>query len=139
MKISEFRKIIREEIQNIVNEELPDIAPGVLLKATTFNGRPTMSLTLDKDAYQKVANQFDDKGNPIGNKVKNIPFENTVWTLYSLKIPYADKSKIAYRIYGVSGDYTFGGAPSFYQAKYSGNKKAALYILNKFIKDFNLS
>jgi hypothetical protein len=137
MKISEFRNLIKEEIQAALYEEMTH-NPGAILKPSVFNNRPTLTLTLDADAYQKVANQFDDKGNPIGNKVKDINYNNTVWTLYSQKIPYADKSKIAYRIYGVAGDYTFGGAPSFYQSKYSGNKKAAMFVFNKFIKDFNL-
>lgn len=137
MKISEFRKVIKEEIRTALFEEMTH-TPGVVLKPSSFNGRPTLSLTLDGEAYKKVANQFDAKGNPIGNKVKDINFDNTVWTLFSQRIPYADKSKVAYRIYGVAGDYTFGGAPPYYQSQYSGNKKAALYVFSKFIKDFNL-
>lgn len=137
MKISEFKKLIKEEIQNALFEEMTH-TPGVILKPAIFNSRPTLLLTMDSDAYKKVADQFDSAGRPIGTKVKNINFNNTSWSLYSQKIPSSDKSKNSYRIYGVAGDYTFGGAPTYYQSKYSGNKQAALYVFSKFIKDFNL-
>ena len=61
MKISEFRNLIKEEIQAALYEEMTH-NPGAILKPSVFNNRPTLTLTLDADAYQKVANQFDDKG-----------------------------------------------------------------------------
>lgn len=140
MNLHEIKRF--QKIAGILNEDISSIEnhpTGVIFKPTTFNGqRPTMILKLDSNAYQKVADQFDDKGRPVGDKVKNIPFGDTNWNLFSQKIPYGDKSKIGYRIYGVSGDYTFGGAPPAYQNKLAGNKKAANAILSKFIKDFNL-
>jgi hypothetical protein len=37
---------------------------------------------------------------------------------------------------GVSGDWTFGNAPTFYQQKHRGNKKAAKAVFDWFIKKY---
>jgi hypothetical protein len=41
-----------------------------------------------------------------------------------------------HKIYGVSGDYTFGNAPTYYQQKLRGNKKAAKEVFDIFVNKF---
>jgi hypothetical protein len=67
--------------------------------------------------------------------VDPIPSQNKVWDLY-VQIYSPMSGKPMYKIYGVSGDWTFGNAPTFYQQKLSGNKRAAKYVFDYFIKTF---
>ena len=107
-------------------------------KEDSGHGKPTMILRLGPAAWKKVSHLFDDAGRPK-DTLKKIPYNKTVWNLHASG-PYnrttADGTEEAHKIYGVSGDFTFGNAPTFYQQKYRGNKKAAKYIYDWFIKKY---
>lgn len=106
------------------------------LKDDSGGGKATLVLKLEPAAWEKVKHLFDDKGRPNHEDVKRIPSENAVWDLYAQE--YESGGKKIHKIYGVSGDYTFGNAPTYYQQKLRGNKKAARrvydYFINKFLK-----
>jgi hypothetical protein len=106
------------------------------LKDDSGQGKATIVLKLEAAAWEKVKHLFDDAGRPIHEDVKRIPSQNSIWDLYAQT--YTQNGRPIRKIYGVSGDYTFGNAPTFYQQKLRGNKKAAKvvfdYFVNKFLK-----
>ena len=103
-------------------------------KEDSGTGKPTFVLKLEPSAWEKVKHLFDDNGRPNHEDVKRIPSQNTIWDLYAQS--YQAGSKTIHKIYGVAGDYTFGNAPTYYQQKLRGNKKAARMVLTYFIDKF---
>lgn len=115
------------------NEHISE-SVGYILKDDPGQGRPTMVLKLEPSAWEKVKHLFGNEGRPDSDEIKRIPAAGAVWTLYASE--YVQDGKVMHKIYGASGDYTFGNAPSFYQQKYRGNKKAAKAVFNIFINKF---
>jgi hypothetical protein len=114
---------------------LNESSTGFELKDDSGQGKATIVLKLDPTAWEKVKHLFDDAGRPNHEDVKRIP-SGLIWDLYAQA--YTQGGKTIHKIYGVSGDYTFGNAPTYYQQKLRGNKKAARmvfdYFVNKFLK-----
>lgn len=123
MKKSELRQLIREEIENSIQNSF-------IYKKDSGGGRSTMVLKLKPDAWEKVKHLFDEDGRPKSNEIKRIPSSGSVWDLYASNIGGL------YKIYGVSGDWTFGNAPTFYQQRYRGNIRAAKQIFDQFIEKY---
>lgn len=103
-------------------------------KDDSGDGKPTMVLKIGPDSWKKIKNLFDDKGRPQSDEIKRIPYQGYIWDLYAQS--YISGGKEYHKIYGVSGDYTFGNAPTYYQQKHRGNKKAAKKILSDFIEKY---
>jgi hypothetical protein len=86
-------------------------------KEDSGGGKPTMVLKLE----------------PVDDEVKNLPINDKYkWGLYAQPTKYSD-GITRYKIYGVSGDATFGNAPTYYQQKLRGNKKIAKKAFEWFI------
>lgn len=117
-----------------VNESMVNESAGYTLKDDSGQGRPTIVLKLEPTAWEKVKHLFDDAGRPNHEDVKRIPAQNSVWDLHATS--YQQGGVTMHKIYGVSGDYTFGNAPTFYQQKYRGNKKAAKEVFDVFVNKF---
>jgi hypothetical protein len=119
-----------------VNESLneADTDKNYVYKEDSGGGKPTMVLKMNQTAYDKISHLFDDSGRPKSLEIQRIKGGNSVWTLYSQK-SMSDAGPV-YKIYGVSGDWTFGNAPTFYQQKHRGNKKAAKTVFDWFIKKY---
>jgi len=98
-------------------------------------GRSTWVLKLENESWEKVKHLFDENGRPIDESIKSISAANSAWTLYTSSY-YVQADKLIHKIYGVSGDYTFGNAPTFYQQRLRGNKKAAKEVFDKFINTY---
>lgn len=117
-------------------EQFINESKGYEYKDDSGGGKSTKVLKLEPVAWEKVKDLFDDKGRPKSDDIKWIPSDNSVWDLYAQS--YEVGSKTIHKIYGVSGDYTFGNAPTYYQQKLRGNKKAAVrvfdYFINKYLK-----
>jgi hypothetical protein len=138
MKKSELRQIIREEISKAIDKDNQDF----IYRKDSGAGRATMVLKLKPNAWEKVKHLFDEAGRPKSNEIKRIPgrpksneikripFGGQVWDLYSKSMGNLHK------IYGVSGDWTFGNAPLFYQQRHRGNIKAAKHIFDMFIEKY---
>jgi hypothetical protein len=126
MKKSELRQIIREEISKAIDKDNQDF----IYRKDSGAGRATMVLKLKPNAWEKVKHLFDEAGRPKSNEIKRIPFDGKVWDLYSKSMGNLHK------IYGVSGDWTFGNAPLFYQQRHRGNIKAAKHIFDMFIEKY---
>ena len=124
-----LREAIREEIKKVLNE-----SAGYTFKDDSGQGKSTMVLKLEPEAWEKVKHMFDTSGRPINDKITKIPSQNFSWTLHAQE--YTQGEKTMHKIYGVSGDYTFGNAPTYYQQKLRGNKKAAKEVLTMFIKKY---
>jgi len=118
--------------ESFINEAQLNEAADYELKDDSGQGRPTVVLKLEPSAWDKVKHLFDDAGRPNHPDVKRIPAQGSVWDLYASN--YTQDGKVMHKIYGASGDYTFGNAPTFYQQKYRGNKKAAKEILTSFVE-----
>ena len=105
-------------------------------KDDSGGGKATKVLKLEPSSWEKVKDLFDEEGRPIHDDIKNIPSDKAIWDLYSQE--YSIGGKTIHKIYGVSGDYTFGNAPTYYQQKLRGNKKSATkvfdYFINKYLK-----
>lgn len=108
----------------------PEAVTDFILKDTTISGKPTTTLRLGPGAWEKVKTFFDNEGRPKSPYTKGIAAAGFKWNLHAGTIGGT------YRIYGVSGDYTFGNAPAFYPQRFSGNKKAAKIVLNSFVDKF---
>jgi len=128
MKIAELRQIIKEEISKVLNES------DFIMKDDSGQGRATVVLKLGPESWEKVKHLFDTQGRPNSSEVKKLKSNGYVWDLYASE--YTQGDKIMHKIYGVSGDFTFGNAPTFYQQKYRGNKNAAKEILTSFVDKY---
>lgn len=122
---------IQETFKKNVNE-----STDYELKDDSGQGKPTVVLILQQSSWDKVKHLFDDKGGPISGEIKKIPSQNVTWTLHAQPFKLRSKTEQSYKIYGVSGDYTFGNAPTYYNEKYRGNKKAAKEVFDIFINKF---
>lgn len=105
-----------------------------IFKEDSGQGKSTWVLKVENDGWQKIKHLFDASGRPASELIKRIPFEKYAWDLYSQE--YSISGNVVHKIYGVCGDYTFGNAPTFYQQKLRGNKRAAKYVFEHFIKTF---
>jgi hypothetical protein len=129
MQKHELRQIIREEISKVLKE------PDYVLKDDSGQGRATVVLKLGPESWEKVKYLFDDQGRPNNDDIKKIRSSNGyIWDLYAFE--YTQGDKIMHKIYGVSGDWTFGNAPTFYQQKYRGNKNSAKEVLTSFVDKY---
>jgi len=128
--IPSFDEFVNESIDNIPVIE----STGYILKDDSGQGRPTIVLKLEPSAWDKVKHLFDDAGRPNHDGVKRIPAQGYTWDLYASN--YMQDGKVMHKIYGVSGDSTFGNAPTFYQQKYRGNKKAAKAVFDIFVNKY---
>jgi hypothetical protein len=98
-------------------------------------GRSTWILRLEDESWERVKHLFNERGKPINENIKRIPAENSVWDLHAISY-YVQGDKLIHKIYGVSGDYTFGNAPTYYQQRLRGNKKAAKKVFDNFIEKY---
>ena len=128
MKKSELRQLIREEIENLTQNTF-------IYKKDSGDGKPTMILKLKPDAWEKVKHLFDKNGKPISDDVKNIKSSYGVWNLHA-QSTINGSGEVIHKIYGVSGDYTFGNAPTYYNQKLRGNIRAAKPIFDQFIEKY---
>jgi hypothetical protein len=127
MKKSELREIIREELGKLNEAETQ--SDTFAYTKVSYGGKPSMNLTLKPEAWAKVKDMFDNEGRPISSEVKKIGASGSAWDIH------VKKAGDSYKVYGVSGDFTFGNSPAFYPSKYRGNIRAAKTVLDKFIKD----
>ena len=109
-----------------------------LVETRFASQRPTWSLILTQSGWDKVKDLFDERGYGINKYDVDIPHKSTLWTLQAtlpfVSInPETNEESFRVRIYGHSGDFSFGGAPHR-QNRLSGNKRAAKYVYNEFIK-----
>jgi hypothetical protein len=125
-----------EQLYKLHTESINEADDSIqyVFKKDSGGGRPTMVLKLNQSAYDKVSHLFDDKGRPKSSEIQRIKAGNSVWDLYSQKS--TSNAGPVYKIYGVSGDWTFGNAPTFYQQKHRGNIKAANTVLKSFIDKY---
>ena len=111
------------------------------LKEVKFQSlKPTWSLQLTKSGWEKVKHLFNENGTPISKDVEyNI--NGYIWKLlidkpYKIHNNITNEETVMYRVYGTCGDYTFGGAPTYYKSSLSGNKKTAKKVYDLFINEF---
>jgi hypothetical protein len=95
--------------------------------------KATWSLKLGPSVWKHVEHLFDEKGRPKHPSVSKIGGKGAAWSLYAA--PYTVGGKEMHRIYGVSGDYSFGFAPGYYSSQYAGNKRAAKEVYDHFIDE----
>jgi hypothetical protein len=137
MKIGQFRQLIREEIESVINNtNEPDFK---FISKYSGDGKNTMELRLNHKGYEKIKHLFNSSGQPISNELKNIPAEGRLW---NLSLRYDEKYDY-YFIVGVSNDKDGPGYQMFGDAthygtfkKYRGNKEAAEQILGMFIEKY---
>lgn len=96
-------------------------------------GRSTWVLKLEEESWEKVKHLFDESGRPNNESIKRITAQGSAWDIYAYSY-YVQGDNLIHKLYGVSGDYTFGNAPTFYQQRLRGNKKAAKQVFDKFIE-----
>ncbi len=127
-KIEYMKKLVRESL----NEMSVDGSPSYIYKrAKDSYGKATMALTIFSEDWHKIEHLFDEAGRPIDDTVKRIKTSNGwIWDLYVQSY----NSGKSHRIYGVSGDYTFGLAPTYYRGAYAGNIRSAKEVFDKFIE-----
>jgi hypothetical protein len=125
---SVYDTYIRKELNESVNEAANDYT----YKEDSGGGKKTWVLNLGPNSWNKVKHLFDEEGRPT-QELTRIKGGNAVWSLYAQKKPI--KNKEVYKIYGVSGDYSFGNAPNK-QQRYSGNKRAAKKVYDWFIEKY---
>jgi hypothetical protein len=118
-----------ENFENAENKPL-----GYVFKRDSGSGRPTMVLKLKEEAWDLVKHLFDEDGRPNNQEVKRISYRGYVWDLYAYS--YTSNRKSMFKIYGVSGDWTFGNAPTYYQQRHRGNIRAAKEIFSSFISKY---
>ena len=116
--------------EQFVNEAANDYT----YKEDSGGGKATWVLKLGPTSWNKVKHLFDKEGRPT-LELTRIPAARSVWSLYA-RGPYGQAGKEMHKIYGVSGDYTFGNAPTYYQQKLRGNKRAAKEVYDWFIKKY---
>lgn len=115
--------------EQFINEAANDYT----YKEDSGGGKATWVLNLGPNSWNKVKHLFDKEGRPT-QELTRIKGGNAVWSLYAQRKPI--KNKEVYKIYGTSGDYTFGNAPTYYQQKYRGNKRAAKKVYDWFIEKY---
>ena len=130
-----------DEFINEAKKEVIDITDGVKLEKSKVGSKVTWTLKMSEESYKKISKLFDKYGRPVDRKKLTYNANGSAWTLYSLNYTTftsaSGKEKIKeYVIYGVSGDYKFGQASTYYQARLSGNIKAAKEVYDNFIKDY---
>jgi hypothetical protein len=121
-------------VKKLSNESKLTENLNYVYKEDSGGGKPTMVLLLEPDAWEKVKHLFDGEGRPISDEIKKIPMPHWSWNLYAQS--YQQGGKTMHKVYGVSGDYTFGNAPTYYQQKLRGNKNAAKIVFDWFIKKY---
>ena len=95
-------------------------------------------LSVTEKGWEKIKKLFDNdpkiKRGIIDGKTKNVSVGFTNYDIDAQVINLGDGSK-KYRIYGRSGDYTFGLAPAYFNFKYNRFKPAKNFF-DKFVKEF---
>jgi len=127
------RGVAQKEADKLNNKK--NVNETFTFKEDSGGGRSTYVLQLEEDSWEKVKHLFDDKGRPIDNDIKNLKYGGYKWSLYAQPIQSMN-GNISVKIYGVSGDYTFGNAPTYYQQKLRGNKTPAKEIFTNFIDKY---
>jgi hypothetical protein len=117
-------------------EEFINESNDFVYKDDSGSGKATKVLKLGPVAWEKVKDLFDTEGRPVSDDIRGIKFNRIPWSLNAYSSVSGGKE--IHKIYGVSGDYTFGNAPMYYQQSLRGNKRAATaffdYFINKFLK-----
>lgn len=126
-------KLFEQFVNEDLNESVVNEASEYTYKEDSGGGKPTWVLKLGPGSWQKVKHLFDKEGRPT-KELKNISAGRMSWDLYALS--YQANGKEMHRIYGASGDWTFGNAPTYYQQKHRGNKRAAKQVFDWFIKKY---
>lgn len=104
-------------------------------KEDSGGGRSTWVLKLGPKTWKLVKHLFDREGRPNSPEVKRLKgVERGVWDLYAQK--YVANGVEMHKIYGVSGTFTFGNAPTFYNQAERGNKKDAKIVLSNFLSKY---
>ena len=144
--VQEGRKLQETFKTNVVEGTTIKKTDDFHLKEDSGNGRPTVVLSLSSSGWEKVSDMFDNMGRPKSSEIKGMSDGGfATWELHvqPIKVYKVNLSGVTdpdgemrYKIYGVSGDYTFGNAPTYYQKRLAGNKKSAIKIYNKFIEKF---
>jgi hypothetical protein len=120
--------------EQFIDESQITEANDFILKDDSGGGRATLVLKLQTSAWDRVKHLFDAEGRPT-KELTRIPADNSTWNLHAQQYTHSD-GQSGYKIYGVSGDWTFGNAPTYYQQKHRGNKKAAKQVYDWFIKKY---
>jgi len=111
-------------------------------KETKVGGKSTWVLTLTDQGLKKVKQDFEQTSKFFQGD-DTYSFKGTAWTLSiwsDLKIYGADGEQVpSYRMFGTSGDYSFGAFPAYFSTRYAGNKRAAKSVFDEFIKKYNLN
>lgn len=105
------------------------------LKETKVENKPTWSLYLCEEDYQKIIKQQEHF--PTISKYFNVgsfKYDIYKWHIFI----YTNKFGNFYRTFGSCGDFTFGSAPGFTNLRFLGNKRAALNCFTQFIDKFQL-
>jgi hypothetical protein len=134
--IQEGRKIQETFKKNVVEGATIKKTDKFDFKEDGGSGKPTAVLVLSQNGGEKVSDMFDNMGRPKSSEIKGISDGgNFKWDLHVQPVKYAS-GETKYKIYGVSGNYTFGNAPTFYPRKGAGNKKSAMNVYSTFIDKF---
>lgn len=117
------------------NESAVADASGIELKDTTIGSRKTTILRLDQDTFDSIS---DDLKHVTSGRNKELwKYPNTYnaggsnWTIYVIKWDFKDE----YDVFGASGDYTVGQAPSYYRTSLIKGPRIARDVFEQFLSD----
>jgi hypothetical protein len=96
------------------------------IKDGKFGSKKTKILKL-KEIKDSIFKDFTNTSKEVYKMNKSYESQGSSWTIF------IDKQTNS--IWGVSGDYWFGKAPSYLNNKYGGNIKAAEEVYKLFLKD----
>lgn len=102
-------------------------------RETKIGSKKAFILQLTEAGLAKVKKDFNNNGKFLDHK-KEYNSGGYAWKLSIWK----EKRSNYYKMFGTSGDYTFGSFPAFFRTKLSGNIKAAKDVYNQFIKEYKL-
>jgi len=105
-----------------------------IYKRDSGAGKPTYTLRVGPNSWNKIKNLFDSAGRPLSDDIKRIKIKNRSWELHAQ--PFIMNDIQYHKIYGVCGDLTFGNAPTYYQQAYRGHLKIAKQIFDMFIDKY---
>ena len=103
------------------------------IKRMTLGNKVTPVLLLSDEDYKKIEHLFDDEGRPIDSKQLTFGCRSKyAWTLH-LNKKYT-RSGDRHTMWGISGDSTFGDAPSIFSKRYFGNIRSGTDVFKKFMR-----
>jgi hypothetical protein len=102
-----------------LNEELND---------AKFGSKKTKTLKIE--VTDEILKDFSNTRKEIYKSNKTYKSQGLSWTIFI--------EKQTGDVWGVSGDYWFGHAPSYMNNKYGGNIKAAEEVYSEFMKEYNI-